>query len=90
MFRTETDDACRLVHAPCYVPNVEVLARVHYKELAKSVHETRRSRRQFFVLPVVEHRAPVNFDNGELARVAPDGDGRRVCVVVDSKKYATL
>lgn len=83
MLAAEADYACRLVHAARYVPDIEVLACVHDKELAQAVHEARLAGRQFFILPIVEHRTPVDLDDRELACVAPDGDGRGVLVVVD-------
>ena len=81
----EADHACRLVHAARYVPDIEVLACVHDKELAQAVHEARLAGRQLLILPIVIHRAPVDLHDRELACVAPDGDGRGVLVVVDAK-----
>lgn len=85
MLTAKADHARRLVHAARYVPDIEVLACIHNKELAQAVHEARLAGRQFFILPIVEHRAPVDLDDWELACVAPDGDGRGVLVVIDAK-----
>jgi len=39
MLLAEVDDAGWLVHVSSDVPDVEVLSRVHYKELTQTIHE---------------------------------------------------
>ena len=85
MFLVELYNTSRFVHIPRDIPYIEVFCCVHDKELAQAVHEARLAGRQFFILPIVEHRTPVDLDDRELACVAPDGDGRGVLVVVDAK-----
>ena len=66
MLLTKTDDASRFIHVSCNIPNVEVLRRVHHKELAQSVHESGASAQGFLTLAassVIVHRAPINLDN---------------------------
>ena len=80
----EVDDTGWLVHAAIDVPNVEVLGRVHHKELAKAVHETLcASHRRTLVSSIVVDSTPLYSNNWQLACIAPKSDRSGVGVVVD-------
>lgn len=75
-----------LVHRSCDVPDVEVFSCVHDKELAEAVHESRGACCLLLILSIVEHSAPVDLDDRQLACIIPDSDGRSVFVVINATK----
>ena len=66
MLLTKTDDASRFIHVSCNIPNVEVLRRVHHKELTEPIHEAGTATEGLLTLAcpaVIVNRTPINFHN---------------------------
>ena len=88
----ETDDAGWLIHIPRNVPNVEVLRRVHHKELTEPIHKAGAATEGLLTLAcpvVIVHRTPINLHNRQRACIAPNSDGRGVRIVVYTKDSQT-
>ena len=88
MLLAETDNAGWLIHIPRNVPNVEILRRVHHKELTESIHESSASLQCFFTFTastIIVDCAPIDLYNGQGGRVAPHSYRRSVRIVVYAK-----
>ena len=92
MLLAKTDYAGRFIHVPCNIPNVEVLRRVHHKELTEPIHEAGAATEGLLTLAspaIIVHRTPINLNNRQRACIAPNSDGRGVRIVVYTKDSQT-